>query len=51
MTSILQDAWHAAQRKILHLLHQRRGKLTRELVLSPGTHGLGRFLTACSRRR
>lgn len=43
MSSILQQAWQSAQRKVAGLLHQQQGKLTRELVLSPGRHGLGQI--------
>ncbi len=43
MTSLIQQAWRSARQTVTHLLHRQEGPLTRELVLSPAQHGLGRI--------
>lgn len=43
MTTVLQRAWRATRRTLRRLLHQRCGRLTRELVQSPAALGLGQL--------
>lgn len=41
MTSTLWEAIQAQKQRFEHLLRDRHGTLTRELILAPGQHGLG----------